>query len=248
MDALILAAGMGSRIKNVSPCKPLTQLYDLSLLEITIRQLDSAGAKRIVVAVGYRAGDIEAALPAIEKRTGVSIETRRVNDYRQPNGYSVLSGAADFGGNFLLVMADHIFSSTLLRKVAEEASSSDGAVLAIDRRMNSPLIDPEDATWVATDNSGKILRIGKNIHDYDAVDCGAFLATSALPEAIRAAIADGMPGSLSDGMQRLAGNGAASTIDIGEEWWIDVDDARSLELAKSQIKAHLPELFDRRLR
>ena len=116
-------------------------------------------------------------------------------------------------------------------------------MLAIDQRITSPLVDPDDATWVARDAAGAILRIGKSISAYDAVDCGAFRASPALLDAIRAAIRDGASGSLSDGMQRLADQGRAQTVDIGDAWWIDVDDARALELARHQIRDQLPELF-----
>lgn len=243
MDALILAAGMGSRIRDVEPVKPLTRLHGVLLLEIAVRQLAGVGATRIAVATGYRGDEIAAALPAIARDAGVIVEARPVPDYRQPNGHSVMAGAAGFGGDFLLVMADHIFSRAVLAPLAALAGPTDGAVLAIDRRVTSPLVDPLDATWVATHGDGHIRAIGKAIASYDAVDCGAFRAGPALVEAIAAAIRDGAAGSLSDGMQRLADAGLATTIDIGTGWWIDVDDARALEMARTEVQEHLPEIF-----
>ena len=82
------------------------------------------------------------------------------------------------------------------------------------------------------------------IDPYNAVDCGAFRASSALPEAIEAAIRDGLAGSLSDGMQRLADQGRASTVDIGDAWWIDVDDVHALTVAKAQIRDQIPQIYD----
>ncbi|MCP5397083.1 MAG: NTP transferase domain-containing protein [Sphingomonadaceae bacterium] len=243
MDALILAAGFGSRLRDVEPCKPLTQLHGLSLLEIAIRQLASVGVTCVAVATGHEAGALEAALPGMAERAGVVVEARRVADYSQPNGYSVLAGAADFAGDFLLVMADHVFSRPVLRALLDGPPAGNGTVLAIDRRVTSPLVDPDDATWVQTGEDGRILHIGKTIRPYDAVDCGAFRASPALLEAIRAAIQDGAAGSLSEGMQRLADEGRAQTVDIGEAWWIDVDDAHMLDLARAQVAQHLPDLF-----
>ena len=60
-------------------------------------------------------------------------------------------------------------------------------LIAIDRRLDNPLIDPDDATWVKLDEAGFIRAIGKTIAAYDAVDCGAFLATPELAAAIAAA-------------------------------------------------------------
>lgn len=243
MDALILAAGMGSRLRAISHSKPLTLLRGMSLLELSVRQLAAAGASRVVVATGYRAEQVEATLPGIAARTGITVSPRRVGDYRRPNGYSVLAGSRDFCGDFLLAMADHVFSLPVLAALVEGDPAGDGAILAIDRRIDSPLIDPADATWVQLGADMAIARIGKQLACYDAADCGAFRASPALPEAIAAAIRDGKSGSLSDGMQRLADAGRALAVDIGDAWWIDVDDARALELARGQAGLHLPEVF-----
>mgnify|MGYP000446849816 CR=1 FL=1 len=62
-------------------------------------------------------------------------------------------------------------------------------------------------------------------------------------EAIRAAIAEGKAGSLSEGMQKLADAGRAATMDIGAAWWLDVDDPRAFDLAEAQAPAQLPEIY-----
>ncbi|MGZ8999431.1 MAG: hypothetical protein ACXW2T_11315, partial [Allosphingosinicella sp.] len=48
------------------------------------------------------------------------------------------------------------------------------------------------------------------------------------------AAALGLSGSLSDGVQRLADKGQASTLDISG-WWVDVDDPKS----RAQAERHL---------
>ena len=150
---------------------------------------------------------------------------------------AVNSGAAKIEGDYLLMMADHIFEPGILERLARQDTKSRGVTLAIDRRLDNPLIDPADATWVKTDADGRIEAIGKSIPEYDAVDCGAFLATPELANAIRAVIAEGAAGSLSEGMQRLADAGRAATMDIGDAWWIDVDDPH----AHAQAEAALSE-------
>ena len=141
------------------------------------------------------------------------------------------------------MMADHIFEGSILTQLVREGTKSRGVTLAIDRRTDSALIDPADATWVRTDRDGRIDAIGKSIADYDAVDCGAFLATPELASAIHAAIAEGKAGSLSEGMQRLADAGRAATMDIGNAWWLDVDDPRAHALAEAEAPKYLPEIF-----
>lgn len=244
MDALIIAAGAGSRLRSVADPKPLAPILGLPLIEIGVRQAARAGAGRVVVVTGYRADAVEAALPAISSRVGIPVASQRVDDWRLPNGHSVIAGASLISGNYLLLMADHIFADPILANLRAGGAPTDGVTLAIDRRTRGSLIDPDDATWVDLDNCGHIRAIGKDIASYCAVDCGAFLATPALSAAIAETIAQGRPGSLSDGMQRLADQGRAATMDIAESWWIDVDDPRAFALAQAQISNRLPHLFD----
>jgi choline kinase len=243
MDALIIAAGYGSRLREISDAKPLTPVAGVPLLELGVRQAVSAGISRVVVVTGHQAIDIEKFLPSLSARVGIPVDSERVLHWSTPNGHSVIAGAAKISGDYLLMMADHIFEGSILTRLVREGTKSRGVTLAIDRRTDSPLIDPEDATWVRTDRDGRIDAIGKSIADYDAVDCGAFLATPELAAAIHAAIAEGKAGSLSEGMQRLADAGRAATMDIGDAWWLDVDDPRAHALAEAEAPKHLPVIF-----
>ena len=251
MDALIIAAGFGSRLLDVSPSKPLTPVGGVPLLELGVRQAQAAGVRRVVVVTGHEAARVEAFLPDLAARTGVEIVAERSADWSLPNGYSVMAGAARIAGDYLLMMADHIFAAPILRRLAKQGNDARGVTLAIDRRVISPLIDPEDATWVKMAADGRIVAIGKTIPAYDAVDCGAFLATPELAQAIAAAIRAGKSGSLSDGMQLLADAGRAATMDIGaheqDSWWMDVDDARAHAIAEEQAPRYLGEIYSLKL-
>lgn len=247
MDALIIAAGYGTRMRELSDCKPLTRIGGVPLLELGVRQARAAGVERVVVVTGHQAVEIEKFLPGLASRVGIPVVSERLTHWSTPNGHSVVAGAARIaklgGGDYLLLMADHIFEASILRRLAKVGTTSRGVTLAIDRRTDGPNIDPADATWVKTDADGRIEQIGKSLTHYDAVDCGAFLATSELAQAIKAAIAEGKPGSLSDGMQRLADAGRAATMDIGDSWWLDVDDPRAHALAEAEAPRFLPEVF-----
>ena len=243
MDALIIAAGFGSRLRDISDSKPMTPVARVPLLELGVRQAKAAGAARVVVVTGHEAERLEAALPALAARTGIAVEPARVDDWAKPNGWSVIAGAERIGGDYLLMMSDHIFSAPILTGLARQGGADRGVTLAVDRRIDDPLIDPDDATWVERDARGFIRSIGKAITTFDAVDCGAFLCTPELAEAIRGAIAAGQPGSLSEGMQRLADAGRAATWEIGGAWWLDVDDPRAHQLAEAQAPQHLAEVY-----
>ena len=244
---MIIAAGYGSRLRELSESKPLTPVVGVPLIELGVRQAAAAGVTRVTVVTGHEAARVEAFLAELARRSGITILTERVADWSKPNGFSVIAGAdcvARAGGrDFLLMMADHIFSAAILAQLVGAGAPDRGVTLAIDRHTTNPLVDPDDATWVRTDERGFIRAIGKTIPVYDAVDCGAFLATPELPAAIAAAIAEGASGSLSDGMQRLADQGRAATLEIAGAWWMDVDDPRAHALAEEQAPAHLGALL-----
>jgi 1L-myo-inositol 1-phosphate cytidylyltransferase len=244
MDALIIAAGFGSRLNSIAPCKPLVRIAGAAMIELGIRRAMSVGVRRVVVATGYRAQELEAALALLGAALDVPIIPARVADWSKPNGYSVLAGAAHISGDYLLMMADHLFERALIKELVTRQGTGHGVTLAIDQRTNNPLIDPDDATFVRSDSDGRIIAIGKHLADHNAVDCGAFLANAELAEAIKAAISAGRPGSLTDGMQELARLGRAVTFPIGERWWIDVDDPAMHELAEEQAPQHLADLLN----
>lgn len=239
-NAIILAAGYGSRLSERAASKPLAQVCGMSLIEIGVRQALAAGVSRVVVVTGHEAVALEREVSVLAERLSADIRSVRLDDWSRPNGWSVLAGAELVGAPFLLMMADHIFGDGLLERLTQQTLIDCDVVLATDR-IDNPLIDPEDATWVALhDGEGaRIARIGKTIEDYHAVDCGAFLANHELAVAILEAIADGNAGSLSEGMQVLADRGRAATMDIGGLWWIDVDDPRAQDLAEAEAAAHL---------
>jgi 1L-myo-inositol 1-phosphate cytidylyltransferase len=247
MDGLIIAAGYGSRLRELSDSKPLTPIAGVPLIELGVRRLAACGIARVVIVTGHTADAVESFVRGLGMRTGIEVECARVADWSLPNGHSVIAGASRITGDYILQMADHIFAPAIVSGLMQQGSAERGVTLAIDRRTNSPLIDPDDATWVQTGEDGLITAIGKTIPHYDAVDCGAFLATPELAAAIAGAIAEGQAGSLSEGMQRLADAGRAATWDVGDDeadaWWLDVDDPRAHALAEAEAPARLADLY-----
>jgi choline kinase len=243
MDALIIAAGYGSRLRELSDSKPLTLVAGVRLIELGIRQAVAAGVDRVVVVTGHKAEELEAFLADLSRRSGIEIVAARLSDWSTPNGHSVIAGASRCAGDYLLMMADHMFDAEILRRLLAQGAPDRGVTLAVDVDVTNPLVDPDDATWVRRDDAGRIVAIGKTIEDYDAVDCGAFLATPELAEAIREAIAQGKSGSLSDGMQRLADAGRAQTMEVQGRWWMDVDDPRAHALAEQDAPVRMAQAY-----
>ncbi len=232
MKALVVAAGLGTRLRGIAPSKPLAAVNGKPLIESVIETASQAGVEGFVVVTGYRAEPLEAFLDGLARRSGLAIETVRNPDWDRPNGLSVVAADALVGDEFVLLMADHLFEPGLLADLLRSERLSGGVTLAVDRRLDNPLVDLEDVTRVRTNSDGVILEIGKGLARYDAFDTGVFLATKGLSEAIRNDVAAGGQGSISGGMTRLAALGLARTLDIGDRFWLDVDDAAAWEHAE----------------
>lgn len=223
MDCLIIAAGHGSRLRAVSPSKPLTPVGGVPLIERVIRAAAEGGATRFFVATGHEAARLEAFLGGLP----FEIVPVRVADWDLPNGHSVLAGAAHIAGDYLLTMSDHLFDPAIVRALIEAPPAP--LTLAVDRDLANPRLDMDDATKVETEG-GAIRRIGKTLARFDAVDTGLFRATPALAEAIGAG-----GGSLSEGVQGLADRGCAQALDVTGRFWLDVDDPAALAKAEAWL-------------
>lgn len=235
MKCVIVAAGQGTRIRSLAASKPLAPVKGMPLIEHVVRGAAAGGATGFVVVTGYEAAGVEAFLGDLAGRTGIAIETVYNPDWQRPNGLSVLAAAPRLVDDFLLLMSDHLFDPQIVTRMLAAPRSNGMLILASDYGIDNPLIDLDDATKVATDGSGRILRIGKTLPAYDAIDTGIFLASPALLTAIGDAIEAGGSGSLSEGVQRLADAGHALTMDIGKLWWLDVDDAPAHALAERSL-------------
>ena len=232
MKAIVLAAGLGSRL--AAPSKPLARVAGVPLIAHVVGAAAAGGVTDFTIVTGHAAAPLEAFLAGLAPRLGVTITPVRTGDWTRPNGWSVLTGAARIGGDYLLMMSDHLFDPAIARALIGRGGGSD-LVLAVDRVIGRPGLDLDDATRVKLDAAGRIVAIGKALAEYDAVDTGLFRAGPALAGAIREAIDAGGAGSLSEGVQRLADQGRADTLDVTGRFWLDVDDPPALARAEKML-------------
>lgn len=232
MQCLIVAAGEGSRLRALAESKPLAEVAGTPLIERVIKAAAEGGADEFLVVTGYRPEPLEAFLEELARSSGPAIRTVRNPEWKRPNGVSVLAAEELLAPEFLLLMSDHLFDPAIAAALLAQPRAP--LRLAIDYRSDSPLIDLDDATKVAVED-GRIVRIGKTIEKWDAIDTGVFRTGHALVEAIRVSIERGGQGSLSEGVQALADQGEAFTHDVTGAWWLDVDDPRAHALAEAHF-------------
>jgi 1L-myo-inositol 1-phosphate cytidylyltransferase len=230
IKAVILAAGRGSRLRELGPSKPLTHVDGIPLIERVIRTAAEGGADGIIAVTGYLGDDVRRFLDTLAARVSIGIEYADNKDWHMGNGRSLLAAAPLIEGPFHVLMSDHLFDPQIMRDLRRTALPAGGARLAVDRDLNNPYVDLDDVTKVL-EEGGLIREIGKTIPTYNVFDTGVFYCTPGLISAIEASIAEHNDDSLSGGMRRLARQNKAEVMDIGAKTWIDVDDPAAHSLA-----------------
>ncbi|HYE28008.1 MAG TPA: NTP transferase domain-containing protein [Allosphingosinicella sp.] len=235
MQCLIIAAGQGTRLRAVAPSKPLAEIAGMPLIEHVVRGAAAGGASEFLVVTGYRAEPVETFLAGLAARSGLPVATVRNPDWQRPNGVSVLAAADRLQSEFVLLMADHLFDPSILSDLIAAGRGGAELTLAADYGIDNPLLDLDDATKIEVGEGGRIRRIGKTLERYDAIDTGLFVAGAGLIDALRASLAAGGTGSLSEGVQGLADAGRAFVRDCGGRWWLDVDDEAAFAKAEAAL-------------
>jgi choline kinase len=229
-ECLILAAGNGSRMRAVSGerPKPLMTFRGKPILEQIIRGASRAGIERFTIIVGYRS-DLIRQWFAQSRLDRISVRFVENHDYHKQNGISALKAKDAIDGNFLLLMADHIFEARTARMLMDQPLASCEMILAVDSHVNR-IFDLDDATKVRR-SGAHIVDIGKEIPGYDALDTGMFLCTPALFHTLESVVKNG-DCSLSDGMRRLAAQRCFRAFEIGDADWQDLDTPEALAHAE----------------
>ena len=230
-QCLILAAGNGTRLRPVSGGlpKPLVQFRGKPILEHVILTAHKAGIDKFVIVVGYRSDLIRRWFD--NRWLGkVSITWVENPDYHKANGISVLKASGEIHEKFLLLMADHIFEPETAKMLMDQPLAQGEVILAVDPKIDR-VFDLDDATKVRREGD-RIVDIGKEIANFDALDTGMFLCNPVLFERLKSATKDG-DCSLSDGMRELAREQKLRAMEIGEASWQDVDTPAALAHAKS---------------
>jgi histidinol-phosphate aminotransferase len=139
-------------------------------------------------------------------------------------------------------MSDHLYSPELVRRLLAAEIPAGGAALAVDYDIPR-CFDLDDATKVGVER-GLIVRIAKELDQYDALDTGVFrIGPSLVAELSRVAEQNG-DASLSDGVQALSRRGVFAAVDVGEVRWIDVDTQPALERAEAMLRVFGDDLGD----
>ena len=120
LTALILAAGYGSRIADVTTDpKSLLTINDKSLMDWHFESLAKVGIKDVVVVTGYKRDVLENYLEKFKSNFNLQYAVN--DDYKvKGNTYSLFFGLEKVETDFLLFDADLIYETEILRAFVED--------------------------------------------------------------------------------------------------------------------------------
>lgn len=161
MQAIILAAGMGKRLKELTrnATKCMVEVNGVTLIERALTALDRLSLERIVLVIGYEGKKLQEYVDSLPVRTPICYVENPIYD-RTNNIYSLYL-ARDYllQDDTLLLESDLIFEEKVLRRLVENPYPS----LALVARYESWM----DGTVVTLDDEDTITGfIGKKDFDF----------------------------------------------------------------------------------
>lgn len=198
ITALILAAGYGSRIADVTTNpKSMLPINGKSLMDWHFDSLAKVGIKNVVVVTGYKRDVLEDYLQKF--KPNFNLEFAVNDDYKvKGNTYSLFFGLEKVETDFLLFDADLIYETNILRAFVEDTQANqilvgsgsiddiesaktmidtDGFVrMTIDKRAVS---EAEKQKYKFAGEAIGILKFSKEYRDDMFNECKKFLASEA---------------------------------------------------------------------
>lgn len=195
LTALILAAGYGSRISDVTTDpKSLLKINEKALMDWHFNSLKSVGIKNVVVVTGYKREVLEDFLGKYHVDFNLTFAVN--DDYKvKGNTYSFFYGLEKVNSDFLLFDADLIYDTEILQAYVNDTSPNsilvgessiddiecakamvdkDGFVrMTIDKRAVTP---EERAMYTFAGEAVGILKFSKSYRDDMFNECSHFLS------------------------------------------------------------------------
>ena len=221
MKGIIIAAGYRSRLGPLTAFTPksLVEIGGKCIITYPIDALVKAGISDISIVVGYRGKLIKDYIEKIYPKINFSYN----EDYDGENALSVFA-ASSFIDNepFVLTMGDHLISPSIITTLLSKSVIT--RTLCVDTEStNTSQIS--DGTKVMADSEGRIIRIGKDIKNWQSIDTGVFMMDAEVLDNIsHLMVSKGKKVNISEVVQHMADNGRHFQIcDVSGQFLADVD-------------------------
>lgn len=231
MKALVLAAGLGKRMGDMTGALPkaMIEVAGIPLVDRIAGFLSNGKFTEIGIVVGYRGELLRSRLEKKNFRVFVN------NDYEKGNILSMLSAKDFLDDDFLMTNVDHIYPPELLGHVLQNISGIT-AMCDFDRKLVS------DDMKVKLRKDRCIDKISKTLADYDGGYIGMTFCEKGMIDSYKNAAHDvirisGEQSSVESVLGRLAETGENINIcDTSGFRWLEIDTQEDYNNAVSVLK------------
>ncbi|MDI6866894.1 sugar phosphate nucleotidyltransferase [Methanoculleus sp.] len=188
MQAVILAAGEGSRLRPLTRSKPkaLLPVANRPVIDYVIDALLENGIREIVVVVGYRKEEVIRHLNSLNVPLRVVVQERQLG-----TGDALRAAEPEIGGDFLVLPGDNYINAGSIARiksvrnamlVAEHPNPSNFGVVVIRNGIVREMVEkPEDAPT---------FTVSTGIYSFTP-EIFSYIQTNEIPDAVAAMIAAG---------------------------------------------------------
>ena len=189
MQAIILAAGMGKRLKELTKnaTKCMVEVNGVTLIQRALNSLDQLSLDRIVLVVGYEGKKLQDYVETLGIQTPIEYVDNPI--YNKTNNIYSLYLAKDYllQDDTLLLESDLIFEDAVLRRLVEDPYPSlalvarheswmDGTVVTLDAEDNiTSFIGKKDFDFTKTASYYKTVNIYKFSKEFSSTHYVPFL-------------------------------------------------------------------------
>lgn len=254
MQAIILAAGMGKRLGELTKgnTKCMIEVGGETLISRLLHQLDQLHLQRIILVVGYKAKELREYLLNIHIQTAIEYVENTI--YDKTNNIYSLYLAKDYltKDDTLLFESDIIMEDSLIQKLIENPYPD----LALVDKYESWM----DGTVVTIDEENRILRfIPNSLFKYDEIPdyyktvnvykfSKHFSSTMYVPflEAYCKALGRNEYYEQVLRVITMLDNSGIRALPLNGEQWYEIDDIQDLDIAESIFTEHQYDLLSSR--
>lgn len=251
MQAIILAAGMGKRLGELTKgnTKCMIEVGGETLISRLLHQLDQLHLQRIILVVGYKAKELREYLLNIHIQTAIEYVENTI--YNKTNNIYSLYLAKDYltKDDTLLFESDIIMEDSLIQKLIENPYPD----LALVDKYESWM----DGTVVTIDEENRILRfIPNSLFKYDEIPdyyktvnvykfSKHFSSTMYVPflEAYCKALGRNEYYEQVLRVITMLDNSGIRALPLNGEQWYEIDDIQDLDIAESIFTEHQYDLL-----
>lgn len=239
MQAVILAAGMGSRLGGLTADRPKA-LVRVAGRELILRVkdfLDNSEIKDVLVVTGYRSDTLTSFL----KANWPSARTVHNPNFLDGSIRTIETALPSVNDNMLIMNVDHIYPRRMLGAIVR-AGHGISAVCDFDRELGTD----DMKVKLGADNRLKFIR--KTLADYDGgyigmTTCDRSSLSSYIQGVVKTKRMEGNGASVEFALGSLAASGGAINIcNASGVGWFEVDTQDDLALAEKAINDN-PDLL-----